>query len=279
MAEAIARNLTYTGRDGTITIVGLFDVHYGTHACAEDALAAAVQRIHDTPDCYWFGGGDMAEFIVPGDKRYNAQGVKNLHKEEVQQAPTTAMIDGVIKAFTPIKDQCLGIMRGNHERTIARTGGTAPAREIAKELGTAYLGEQAWIALNCKRKGTSSAQRFVLWAKHSVSNRTSSSELAMGRLAKVREHYDFDLGWTGHVHFLNAKVKMVFSLSQEKPPKIRQRPVFLAVGGTFRKDQPLGFDDYGDQLTPREPGVIGCAAAVITPNKRRIQPEQWTYWG
>jgi len=279
MAEAIVRDIEYTGRNGTVTIVGLFDIHYGARACAEDALAETVERIRTTPDCLWFGGGDMGEFIIPGDKRYQAQGVARIHKPEVQAEPTTSMIDGIVKALWPIRTQCLGIMRGNHERTIARTGGVAPARRIAEWLGTVYLGEQAWIALNFKRANSTSTQRFVLWAQHGVSTRTKNAETAMAALARTREHFDYDLGWAGHVHFLDAKVKTPLELSNERPPKLRQRPVFLAIGGCFRKDHPIGYDDYADQMTPREPSMLGCAAAIITPDKRRIKAEQWTFWG
>ena len=52
MAQAIARDITYTGRSGTVTIVGLFDVHWGCKACATKAVHEAVQRIKNTPNCY-----------------------------------------------------------------------------------------------------------------------------------------------------------------------------------------------------------------------------------
>ena len=70
MRPSQKRYVCYQDDSAEFTIWNLSDLHLMSKACAEDRIAADVQRIKDDPYAYWIGGGDYADLIGHTDRRF-----------------------------------------------------------------------------------------------------------------------------------------------------------------------------------------------------------------
>lgn len=106
----------------------LSDTHCGRIGVAKDKIAKAVTRIRRDPKGFWGGGGDHAEFIAPGDKRYSSAEQENgTYKRLELQAEDFA------KMVHSISGKCLFILNGNHEEKVEEIFDAS--RHIANILG------------------------------------------------------------------------------------------------------------------------------------------------
>ena len=110
------RIIEYRDRAAEISLYDVADIHFLNRGCSKQHLQRDVEKIKNDQLSYFFIGGDYADWIAPGDKRFDP----DAFDEGVQVIDLTYM--GVIivklmhKYFFPISDRCLGVLIGNHEK-------------------------------------------------------------------------------------------------------------------------------------------------------------------
>jgi hypothetical protein len=126
------------GRYGNrITIVPLFDVHYGAKGCREDKFNEYIRWIKETPGMYAILGGDLMDNALDDGR---GMMYDQIHNPQTQ-------LDNLTKLLTPIAHQCLMMIPGNHENRTYKKTGIQPARILADRLYIPY--HDGPVLLNC----------------------------------------------------------------------------------------------------------------------------------
>jgi hypothetical protein len=107
-----------------------------------------LQEIRDDPFALWSGGGDYGNLILPGDKRWRAGGLPEDWRDRPDRIPDM-LIDRICEKFDPIKDKCVALGVGNHEKSVGDQFHRAIVGEIASRLGITdrYVGYQGWAIM------------------------------------------------------------------------------------------------------------------------------------
>jgi len=223
--------ITVNSRQDVVSIYPLGDIHLGALACAEGPLRRVVREIRDDPLAYWFGGGDMCEYIKPQDlKRFgfdilpdwilapNIKGfVKSLHKgdfdddaKKVAKQYAKEIRDNLnnlcrkqlhrlVSILEPISGiKCIGMLEGNHERALRKHHNEDYHGELCEQLGVENLTDEAMIRLKFKGKGLGAS--LNLYIRHGYGGgRKAGSE--PNKLADMlAEWEDADICFSGHTH-------------------------------------------------------------------------------
>ena len=118
--KIIRRHWHEVQRPDRWTLYPLGDVHLGNAACDEKLFRAAVKRIEADDRALWVGIGDYCDFINMSDPRFSSESlapwVKMAHLGDLARAQSERFLDIV----QPIAGKCLGLVEGNHERSIQK---------------------------------------------------------------------------------------------------------------------------------------------------------------
>ncbi len=126
------------------------DIHCGTIHCAETEVKAKRDEIKNTPNAYWLGVGDYAEWITSKDPRWDpspkviAPWVEQDNIAETQRR-------WIVDLFEPIKDKCIGLLYGNHEESIRKHNNDNVHKNICDDLKVDNLGYSCFVHLSFKR--------------------------------------------------------------------------------------------------------------------------------
>ena len=116
--NVLRREWFNVGRGTRFTVVPLGDIHLGNAACDESLFKGAIERIASDESCYWLGMGDFCEFINVTDPRFSpdslAPWIKMAHIGDLAKAQRDRFLDFI----EPIASRCLGMIEGNHEKSI-----------------------------------------------------------------------------------------------------------------------------------------------------------------
>jgi hypothetical protein len=126
----------------------LTDLHVGAKGHAREALERRVQEIADDPFAIWGGGGDYGDLINASDKRFQA----GMHPDDYHNVLGRIVdysLEECGKLLSPIKDKCIFLGDGNHERTIGIRYHRGFTAELARslDLDRFVLGYRGWISL------------------------------------------------------------------------------------------------------------------------------------
>jgi len=271
--RAIIRTIEYKHRSDYIDITPLFDMHIGNAACDELLLRQTVKRITEEENHYWIGGGDTCDYINRKDKRYRETSVASwLHGvEDIARMSR----DRAISILEPIKDKCVGLIRGNHEMDFLRRYEVDIYASMVDKLRPTHnvkvmLGIQGFIILRLRRQLESSAKRTSwpvrIYCHHGYgSGRLEGGHaLALGRIFK---DYDCDVGLMGHRH-----VKQVLSRAQvavTRDGRIFDRHQVGAFCGSFLRSYTEDEVYVEEKGLPAQP--IGPIKLRLWPNDRKIE--------
>lgn len=111
----VTRIIQHQSRSDFWYIRPLGDIHLGSINCDEVALDKDIQWIKDH-GAFWVGMGDYCEFISPKDMRFRPEDVASWCRDDKDVAE--AQLQAFVRKVHPIKEQCLGLLKGNHEDKI-----------------------------------------------------------------------------------------------------------------------------------------------------------------
>lgn len=252
-------------RPDVFTLHLLGDTHLGTIHCAEHTLKEKVREIKDTPNCYWIGMGDYGDFITPSDPRFGygetASWVRqdNIVEDERKK---------IVEFFSPIKDQCLGLIYGNHEVSLSKHKHDNVHQNICDDLKVDNIGYSCIFHFIFRRKGSSESHLI----KGAFTHGTGGARTPGGKLNYLKdfmETVDANIYGYAHVHIMQMYSPDVLGTNNEM--KITaQSKIGVETGCYFRTYTQGIKSSYGEQKVYK-PSRIGSPKFIITPNHRLIE--------
>jgi len=237
---------------------GLGDLHSGTVHCCEEHFKAKVKKIQEDKYARWIGMGDLGEYIAPKDKRWDADVIAPwVDKGDIGYS----LEQRIEKLLSPIKTQCIGLLKGNHEITYAQHNDGKVHEHVCDRLGVQNLQYSAFIDLAFARGSNRYVYRVV--ATHGSGGAITDSAKLI-RLERWMNSFDARIFLHAHTHAnINASVP---TLAVNDAGRIVSRDKIGAMTGcwfsTYTQDVP---PSYGEQKT-FPPSAIGSPVFTIVPD-------------
>jgi len=122
---------TWSASNNYFPIVFLGDMHIGNPACDYKLLKKHIEDIEKLPNAMVFLMGDMAEWIVCGDKRYQASQIDPQFRDRLDELPM-AYLDYLEDLLAPIAHKIEVLHDGTHEKKMFPL--MYPGAELASRL-------------------------------------------------------------------------------------------------------------------------------------------------
>lgn len=276
--------ITYPSRADEIKIYCVADVHMLSRACAEERFRKDMQLIANDPFAFWVGGGDYAEFIGHDDgKRFDPDCVsESVTIADLGRLGRVSM-ERVRDAFLPIKDKCLGLLLGNHEKAFQKAHKQEDLHGwLCEEMGVRNLGycalfdvvflrrPKARLRILEDRPDSGNGESFRIFAHHGAGY-ASTPGGKLNRLIQFMHNFDADVYFIGHVHDQISK-RIPQLTANAQCDKIVQRDKVGVITGSYLKTYAHGTITYGEQRG-YAPVPIGMRGVIIKPDKREIRAE------
>ena len=216
--KIIRRDWFGIDRTTTYRLYPIGDIHLGNRACDEAMLKRTVDAIAADDDALWLGLGDYADFIGRSDRRFDVDSLADwmqvVHLGDIAKAQRDRLMD----YLAPIAPKCLGLVEGNHERSIKKYYERDIYREIVsgiKEAGgfepdhDLAFGYSGWLMLHYYR--SDKRQRGTL-LKLNLHHGFVGGKLAGAKALNMQRwlwSHEADLVIMGHSHNSAAQVEAV----------------------------------------------------------------------
>lgn len=237
--KVLCRNFFNVARGDEWRLYPLGDVHLGNAGCDEAQFRAAVRAIEQDDQALWVGMGDYADFINVSDPRFSsdslASWVKMPHLADLAGAQAERFLDIV----APIAGKCLGLIEGNHERSIQKHYERSIYSEVVSGVKARAgfdaghnlaFGYSGWLVMRYYR--SEDKQRCSV-VKVNMHHGAGGGRLAGGKALNMQRWlwtHDADLVIFGHSHNSAAQVEAVESVSGERVVQTRRIGIY---SGTF----------------------------------------------
>lgn len=260
------------GRSDEVSIYPIGDVHLGVKNCAENYLKKTIREIEKNPLAYWFGGGDLINAIKPDDiKRFDVKELPNwlfvgdadTIKDRLSDIVSQEIIR-IVEILQPIANKCIGLIEGNHERTMRKRYNYDAQKILCEKLHTENLYSAAWVRLFFRDKRV---RVIKLGIRHGYgSGRTAGAEPK--KLADLLGYWkDCDIVFSGHTHTAESPAPDVYLYlpnNGELPPELLLKYRWAANWGCWLRTHAAGVSTYEeDACYPPRPMMV--TKAVITP--------------
>lgn len=126
----------------------LTDLHHGAKGHAKTALDDRIAEIADDPYALWGGGGDYADLIAWNDKRFQPDMLPEDSHEYLGRLFDFSL-ESLATRLAPIKDKCIFLGDGNHERSWDIKFHRGFTAELARRLDIDryVLGYRGWAVV------------------------------------------------------------------------------------------------------------------------------------
>jgi hypothetical protein len=267
-----------------VYLAAIGDIHAESELCSYKILKQDIQWIKDN-NAWWIGMGDYADALSMDDPRFQVDEVENSNRGVPDYRRWPAVVSKLGNLLDPIKDRCLGLLEGNHERSLAKYKGIhlhynlcqrlMPVADLSlREYHPLDLSYRSAGRLKFVREGGSSSVLSV-WMWHG----NGSAQTREGRLRimkKKAESFAADLYLTGHWHDLDLEKDITrTALSRKGSLEIVAEERFFGMTGCYLLSMKAGSKSYAD--IPAYPACeIGCLKMEILPfaphskNRRKI---------
>lgn len=112
-----------------ITIIPVFDVHWGDPACMEQQFMDFIKKVAETPNVYLVIGGDILNTALKSS-------VSNVYRERYMPSEAKRLM---AKVLEPARDRILCFVQGNHEARSSREADDCPLYDVASKLDCEHL--------------------------------------------------------------------------------------------------------------------------------------------
>jgi hypothetical protein len=204
--ELLERVIQIPSRTTKIKVYMFYDQHIGSYGFDEKLFRKHRNIILNDPFAYCILGGDLAECICKGDKRYNPRGIHPMFHDAMNNNNLVgAQYSYAKKEIKPLADEkkILAYVRGNHEDKFALRTDYDFVGQMCGELDIPYGGINLVHALKMKRGKSASVRVCLTNAIHGKrgGSTTASKVTACERQAiRVRGCHVYVRGH-GHVKF------------------------------------------------------------------------------
>jgi hypothetical protein len=279
------RVITYGKEDAEFSIYDVADLHLMNRGVAKSKLKADIDKIRKDPYSMFAIGGDYADWIFPGDPRFDYESLDEDLKA-IDLAKFAALVSKmVIRTFQPIAGKCLGICVGNHEqKTLNRASLMNIHEDICKGIGAPNMRYSGWFDLyfvyHQGLKGVlikttnTPPKRFTAKVRVFIHHGMGAANTAGGKINKLKALVDMvnaDLVMMGHVHEQFAKAFLRLS-PNENCTEINQKVTMGLITGSYLLTYPSGFTGYGE-IKAYSPATLGATRAIYSPKNMSLTVE------
>lgn len=271
------RYITYGSIRDEFTIWNLSDLHKLNRACAEDKIKEDVNRIKNDPYSFWVGGGDYADFIGYSDKRFDPDAVADWVSVKDLGNIGRKGIEDCRDTFWPIREKCLGLIIGNHEKKYElKNEHDGLHAWLCTELGVPNLQycslfdivfvrtvcKTPKLYFNAKDLNIASSSTFRVFIHHG-SGYSNTPGGKMNKLIQFMQSFDADFYFCGHVHDKMGRREPAIT-ANKACDRIEARDRLGVVSGSYLKTYAQGVCTYGEQKGYR-PVSLGAAWIAVNP--------------
>lgn len=196
-----------------LEIVALGDIHLGSPECDVEMLKTIVQKIKKR----------KAKVILMGD--LIDLGLRDSPGAAVyeQNMPPSKQVKEIVSILSPIKNQIISSVVGNHEYRLSKTSGIDMGELIATSLECNYGKYQ------CVNSIKLNSQTYNIFSTHgSGSGQTTESRI--NSFKKYLEQIDTDIIVAGHCHDLADRI---FNKRIVSPNGFNIKSTHLVLAGNF----------------------------------------------
>jgi len=275
--------INYCCHSPEITLWNLADLHVGAVACAEGILREDIKEIANDPFALWVGGGDYAEWINVKCPHFDTTTVAPWLHHCIGGDITPAVQERIIELFWPIRDKCLGLAIGNHERNFMVHGKREGMfDEIAIELGVQNLGYSGIMGLKlCRVAGNKvngllvgkcdkrvlSARKYTLCVFHG-SGAAQTPGGKINTLDKLMRITDADITFCGHLHDQLGRRQNTITTNRTCS-KLESISRIGLMSGSYLKTYSEECTTYGE-VRGYLPTCLGAAKVIIKPAINKV---------
>ena len=278
--------IEHGSRADEFRVWNLADLHWLSTACAEDQIRTDVATIAADPYSFWIGGGDYADFIGYTDKRFDPDVVAPWVKIADMGRLGQFGMECVRDVLLPIKDKCLGLLLGNHEKRYSlKTEHEGLHGWLCTELDASNWQYSVLFDLVFARAGRIASPRlrrtppkhgkissrsFRIFAHHGAGYaQTPGGKL--NRLIRFMDSFDADIYFCGHVHDQVGRRQPTIGADADCQ-HLRAKERVGVISGSYLKTYQQGATTYGEQRGYR-PTCLGAAVVTINPDKMTVRGE------
>ena len=252
-------------------VIPIGDIHLGNAGCDVEKLKKLVKWINEKDNVYWIGMGDFLDCINLTDKRFDPQTLAKEFRNSLDNL-IPMQVHRLVEILKPIKEKCLGLHEGNHERKIRLVNQYDPIYEIWKEFNIPSLPMLKDAAItrlkfvqDCKGKRQPSYVYDIFSVHGNVGGRKGGAKI--NRLEDMCASFNADIYLMAHSHVKMTESKSVLYVDNHL--HLKRAKKVLAVTGCFLNGYIQGSGGYCEQwmLSPTMTGVVKIS---LRPKQRDL---------
>jgi len=242
------------------------DIHWDSAGCDRKAVIAKQNRIKSNPNARWIGMGDYNEYIGFKDPRFVARTVHISERIAEWDDWAKRQSKSIIKRLEPIKDQCIGLLWGNHEETIARfhDGRNVVRDYFVPALDTVFLGYECLIRVFVKELSGKTRYSVGVYCHHGYGGGKLMGSKALN-LERLPTSYGANIYAMGHTHTPIAFPKDRLALTEKG--NYVEEPIMVINTGSFLKTKQENMEFY-EVKAGFPPASIATTYVTIKYNSR-----------
>lgn len=256
---------TNWSRNNWVDVVPIGDIHLGNKGCNISKLKKIIKYVKEHKHCYWIGMGDYIDCINYTDKRFDPSTITEPFISNLTNS-IPLQVEELLKLLSPIKDKCLGLLRGNHEEKIRLKYQYDILYDMTKawDFKVPNLKDTAIIRLRFTAvRGIAS---FDIFCTHSnVGGRKGGAKL--NRLEDMIGHIDADIYLMAHAHIKLTASRSVLFVDQRLNLTHKKR--VMAVTGSFFNGYAQDVPSYIEKMG-YPPTSTGSVKLMINPRRHDV---------
>jgi hypothetical protein len=278
--------ILHSSRSDVFRIWAVADLHLGNRSCNKKLIQQDLDAIKNDPYAFWVGIGDYADFISPGDKRFDPTTIsQDIAIKDLGQLGSI-MVHNVRDLFAPIAHKCLGLGFGNHEKKYFVGKEQEDLHHwLCAELGVRNLGYSAFYDVafvRCHKgeprlsktngvngKGSALQLKKRFFQHHGCGHAVTPG----GKLNKLLQFmWGFgpaDITLVAHVHDQTVKRLDVLGANSDCTKQKVHKRIGLITGGYLQAYAP-GQTSYAE-MAGYLPTVMGSVYITIDPERDEMR--------
>lgn len=262
----IQRRILLPSSKSILALWGLGDIHCASKGCDIPKLKKGVKTIELTPDSVWVNMGDNAETINKNDRRFDQDSLRPKYAKNINRMGQLEA-DELVDIFNPIKENCLGIIEGNHENIYRKAFNMDMTWELCKRLNVPHLSSMALIRLTITFGEGGHVSNVDILAFHGYGGGRKWG----GKLQKISDMASgikADIYMMGHLHSQAAIKEVELSLPVRGELTLIEKERLGILVPSFYRTYAEGMDNYASKNC-YPPSVLGWSKTEIRDSQDR----------
>lgn len=232
------------------------DLHIGSKKCDYNLINERIESVKNSDNTYWVGIGDFLNNSIKTS-------VGDVYEEELSPMQ---QIQTAVKMFEPIKDKCICLTAGNHERRTMKQDNIDLMQFFATELGIPdkYDYVSCLVFLRFGMLNSHHGHRKVLYTIYCTHGDGIGGKTAGGKangLQKRGQIVDSDIVIIGHTHSPLSFRDSFYRIDLQSSTVKKVDQLFVNASAT------LGYEEYAE-MYGMKPSSCVSPKIVLDGNKK-----------